>query len=81
MSVMHVNAVPRPAGCATEVIAGEDSFPFSGEVIPRMLAGAIALRAEAGDRGGSLAAGAEQGFLAESRVAAHPDAFLRSGEG
>jgi hypothetical protein len=82
MPLVNMEAVPCPAARAAEVVAGEHRFPISAKVIPGMPAGAVTPRAQPGDRGDALAAGAEQGFLAESRVPARPqDAFSAIAEG
>jgi hypothetical protein len=78
---VNVKAIPCPAARASKLVAHQHVFPVA-EVILGMPAGAITLRAQPGDRGDALAAGAEQGFLAESRVPARPqDAFLAIAEG
>jgi hypothetical protein len=83
LTVMNVEfGVPCSAALAPVLVAGKDDFAVSAEVIPRVPAHPVALRAEAGDRGNSFAAGAKQRLLPGTGL--HPglqDAFRTTGEG
>jgi hypothetical protein len=65
-SVVNVKAIPCPAaGAPTKMITGEDGFLVPSEVIPRVPAHPIALRAKPGDSGRPFAAGAKQRLFRE----------------
>jgi hypothetical protein len=79
---MEGAGVRCPTALASIVVAVEDRFPISAEVIARVPAHAIALRAEAGDDGDAFAAGAKQRLLLGTGFYPGPqDAFLTAGEG
>jgi hypothetical protein len=82
MPVMNMEAIPRPAAAAPELIAREDDFPVPSEVCARMPAGAVAAGAEAGNDGRPFAAGAKQRLLPGTCFPASPQkAFLAIAEG
>jgi hypothetical protein len=79
MPVMNMEAIPRPAAAAPELIAGKDGFPVSAEVRARMPAGAVAAGAEAGNDGRPFAAGAKQRLLPGTRLPASPQEAFPAG--
>ena len=82
MPVMNMKKAGLPATGTAEVIAGEDSFAVSAEVIPRVPAHPITLRAQAGDHRDALAAGAKQRLLPGTGLNPNPQkAFPRQAEG
>jgi hypothetical protein len=79
--VMNMEAVPRPAADAPQPIALEDRFPISGEVIFRVPARPVTLRAQTRDHRDSFAAGAKQWLLLKPGVHRRlREAFLTAGE-
>jgi hypothetical protein len=60
---MKDTGVACPTALAPILVPIEDRFPVSAEVIPRVPAHAITLRAEAGDRRDAFTAGAKERLL------------------
>jgi hypothetical protein len=83
LAMMNVEfSTPCPTGRAPKVIAGEDLFPVSGEVIPGVPAHPITLRTQASDGGHPFAAGAEQRLLPGTGLYLGPQkTFPAAGEG
>jgi hypothetical protein len=68
--------------CPTALAPIEDRFPVSAEVIPRVPAHAITLRAEAGDRRDAFTAGAKERLLPGARLYPDPQGrVLDAGDG
>ena len=63
LTMMHMEAMPRPAGLAGAAVALQNLVAKTGEALSGMDSGAIAEAAEAGHKGEIAAAGAEQGVL------------------
>jgi hypothetical protein len=82
MTVVNVEAVPRPAAGAAEVVALEHRFPVPAKVVFRIPTGPITLQAQPTDRRDSLAAGAEERLLPKKPFRRSPqEAFRTAGEG
>jgi hypothetical protein len=63
LPMMHMEALPCPAGLASAAVALQNVVAEAGETLAGVGRGAIAGAAEAGDKGEIVAAGAEQGPL------------------
>jgi hypothetical protein len=63
LTMMHVEAMPCPAGLAGAAVALENVVAEAGETLAGMGSGMVAGAAEAGDKREIPAAGAEQGPL------------------
>jgi hypothetical protein len=63
LTMMHMEAMPCPAGLAGAAVAIQNLLAQAGEALARVGGGAVAGAAEAGDKGKVAAAGAEQGPL------------------
>lgn len=74
--------VPGPTARAPVPVTFKHRFTVSAEVIPRVPAHPITLRAEAGDDEDSFAAGSKQRLLPETSLGPSPqESFLIAGEG
>jgi hypothetical protein len=62
-AVVDAQSLPRPAAAAPETIPQKDGIAVAGKVKAGAGLRPVAAGAEAGDGGGSGAAGAEEGFL------------------
>jgi hypothetical protein len=83
LSVMNVESgIPRPAALALILVANEHQFAVSGEVIARVPAHPIALRAQASNSRNPLTAGAKQWLLPGAGLDPDPqEAFRTAVEG
>ena len=79
MPMVHVQVlVPRPTRLTPKFISIEDRLPVAAEIISRVPAHPITLRAEPGDCGGSFATGAEQQLLPKTRTYSSPQDTFRT---
>ena len=83
LAMMDVEfSAPCPTALAPVSVALKHAFPVSGEVIPRVPAHPVALRAETADRRDPLPAGAKERLLPKLPLGASPqEAFRSAGEG
>jgi hypothetical protein len=82
MSVRHVNAVPRPAGCAAEVISGRGQLPGFRRSNPANAGGPDNTLNRGRRWRDLLTAGAEERFLSEFPFLGSPkEAFPGGAEG
>jgi hypothetical protein len=68
MPMVNVKELGLPAAPALKGIPDQDLFPVSAEVIPRVPAHPITLRAQAGDGGDSLTTDAKQRLLPKASL-------------
>lgn len=66
LPMMHMEAMPCPAGLAGTAVAIQNVVAEAGEALAGVGGGAVAGAAEAGHKGEITAAGAEQGPLARN---------------